>query len=73
MPVKVRSRLCRLFWRWCELVGECCVYAETGELPAADRRDLWDGRALDPGEVYIASGIEAIERFVAGQGGSPCR
>lgn len=65
MPAKMFSRLNRAFWRWCELTGECHVYAETGELPADDRRDLWDGRVLDPGEVYVVNGIAEMECFLA--------
>jgi hypothetical protein len=43
------------------------VYAETGELSADDHTGLWDGRVLDPGEVYIVNGIEEMERFLAAQ------
>lgn len=60
--------LSRKLMRWLELVGECHVYAETGGLPDDDSRDLWDGRALDPGEVWIVNGIDELERFVAMRG-----
>jgi hypothetical protein len=60
----VLSWLSRLFWRYRELLGECGLYAEASELPADDRGDRCDGRALDPGAVYIAGGIEDLERFV---------
>ena len=55
----------RKLWRWFELAGQCCAYAETGDLPDDDSRDLWDGRALDPGEVYSVNGIDELERFAA--------
>jgi hypothetical protein len=59
------SWLNRAVWRWLELAGQCYVYAETSMLPADDRRDLWDGRVLDPGEVYIVNGIKEVECFLA--------
>jgi hypothetical protein len=52
------SRLNRVFWRWCELVGQC----EAATL----RDDDLDGcQPPDPGDAYIANGIRQLERFVA--------
>jgi hypothetical protein len=66
--VRVRMRLTWLNSKlgcWFELAGKCYVYALTGDLPDDDSRDLWNSRALDPGEVWIVNGINKLELFVA--------
>jgi hypothetical protein len=55
------SWLNRAFWRYCELVGQCQDYGAEDVLSDGDLRD---GQAPDPGEAYIANGIEELERFV---------
>jgi hypothetical protein len=55
------SWLTRVFWHWCELVGQCLDYGYPDALPGDDR---WAARLPAPGEEYIADGIRQLERYV---------
>lgn len=57
--------------RWLELVGQSCLYACPGMLPADDGYSRRDGRLLEPDEAYVATGISEIESFLSGQWNRP--
>jgi hypothetical protein len=55
------SWLNRVFWRWCELVGQCLDY---GYPDALTPDDHGDGQLPDPGREYVVAGLGELERYL---------
>lgn len=68
----LRTQLRQRLGTWLEQIGRCYDYEYTaaGALPQDDGPNRWDGRALDPAELYIVNGVSEIERFLSRRAGA---